>query len=412
MRVVRSQSSRYLAVLLVSVSVFQAIHYRFPANRVVADVPPATVAAFLLVALAAVLWLAYRPATSWDGPTRTVLILLIVTWLITVEDATNHGDVFTPMVVLLPASVFLVATKRPDRKSLDFAADAFAWSVVVLSLVFLVVQALGPAPGAPTGISAFERANYWLPLADVFRLPGRWYGPFGHPNIASPLGVFLVVYGLTRPRVRRIAFATSGVLVLLLTGTRSSLIAVAAGVVLLTALDRRVIRRRAYGRYLVLAGLVGALALAAFLIARNPILSGRTVVWPLYVELWRTSPVVGVGDPGIGLAIEAGRLPDWAVHGHNVLLDALTRYGILAAALIVGVLGLAAWITGRAALRSRPLGVALIATLLVGGLTETLFDWRYLTFTVVILLLAVLLSSDDATVDTVDGAVAARSPVT
>jgi O-antigen ligase len=395
-RLVRNGSSHYLAVLLVCVSVFQAIHYRFPANRAFGDIPPATVVAFVMVALAAALWSAYRPAGQWDVATRWELALLIALWLFTVEDSRSHGDVITPLVVLMPIAVFLIAAKRPDRVSLDLAADAFAWSVVILCLGFLLIQAVGPAPGPATAITVFERDTYWLPLADVFRLPGRWYGPFGHPNIASPLGVFLVVYGITRPGVRRIAFTATGVLILLLTATRSSMIAVVVGVVLLAALDRRVIRGRAYGRYLVLAGLVGAFALAAVLVVRNPILNGRTVIWPQYVELWKGSPLVGVGDPGIGVAIEQGLLPDWAVHGHNVLLDALTRYGILAAALVAGVLALAAWITGRAALRGRPLGVALITTLVIGGLTETLFDWRYLTFTLAILVLAVVLSADDA----------------
>ncbi len=319
----------------------------------------------------------------------------MMTWLFTVEDARDHGDVFTSLVTLLPVALFLVAVKRPDRASLDFAADAFAWSALALTLGTLVLQLNDASLGVVTELSSMERGMYWLPLADVLGFAGRWAGPFGHPNIASPVGVFLIVYGLVRPGLRRISFVATAVLILALTGTRSSMIAAVAGVVVVIALDRRLARGRVPGRYLAAAGVLGFAALTAVLVGRNTGLTGRTSIWPEYVALWRDSPFTGIGDPGIGVAIEQGQLPAWAVHGHNVVLDAMTRYGVIAAALVIAVLVLAGWITARAAARGNGVGLALLTTLVVGGLTETLFDWRYLTFTVVILLLSVLLSADE-----------------
>ena len=81
-------------------------------------------------------------------------------------------------------------------------ADVFAWAVVGFSAFTLALESAGVIPywnlGDPAAMIANERAAYFLPLADVFGIEGRWSGPFAHPNLAGPAGGFLLILGATR----------------------------------------------------------------------------------------------------------------------------------------------------------------------------------------------------------------------
>jgi O-antigen ligase len=127
-------------------------------------------------------------------------------------------------------------------------------------------------------------------------------------------------------------------------------------------------------------------------VATNPGLTGRTSIWPVYANLWVDAPWTGQGQRGIDAAIQDGRLPDWAHHGHNLLLDTAARYGLLGLVLLCVVLAAALATTVGAARRGDALGLALMVVILVAGLTETTLRWLTLTVPVATLILAVLMS--------------------
>jgi O-antigen ligase len=138
-------------------------------------------------------------------------------------------------------------------------------------------------------------------------------------------------------------------------------------------------------------------------------LTGRTTAWPIYLELWRGSPWTGTGADGIYAAIYDGVLPAWATHAHNLVLDALTRYGLLVGALAVAVLVIAAVATTPAARRGRPLGLAIVALTVVAGLGHTTIGWVYPEVPLLALVLAVLASASSP--DGPVGPIGAVSPV-
>jgi O-antigen ligase len=136
---------------------------------------------------------------------------------------------------------------------------------------------------------------------------------------------------------------------------------------------------------------IGVMLAALYL--RDPGFSGRTTVWPEFVRLWGTDRILGVGQAGIDELIDAGVLPDWAHHAHNVALDTLVRYGVVGLAVMVVAFASAVFIVWKSARSGRVAGLALVVMLIVGGLADTILHWRYLTTPMAVLLLAVLMST-------------------
>ncbi len=134
-------------------------------------------------------------------------------------------------------------------------------------------------------------------------------------------------------------------------------------------------------------------AAIVYVLSFDPTLNGRTPVWRVFVELWQTSPIIGVGGTGISNAIERGSLQAWANHGHNMLLDPATRYGVF------GVLALSALIlvVGVVVVRSFRRGfrdpTILFAVFIAGGISDNLVDWRYVGIHAVPLILTAILAA-------------------
>ncbi len=389
-----ADDGRYLVVLAVTVVLARAAEYLWPAARI-AGVGPATAVTVAGGALTFVAWLSFRPRARWDRLTLAFLGLWLLAWAAAGWASIRHGDVLDLAVIVPPIIVGLVAARRPSGPAVTAAIDALAWATAALVWLVLVAQQTGLLDRASAGTSIpWDAMNYWVPLSEPLGFFGRWIGPFRTPNVTASAAVLLVVWGASRGWRSRIALIGTGALVLVLTGTRSSAFAAIAGVAVLVLLWP--VRLRAFRVLRWLAGCAVAVVLVVgtmFWVERNPSLSGRMQIWPVYLDLWRSDPAGGVGDSGIGLAVEAGRLPQWATHAHSIYFDALARNGIIAQLAILALLAAAVAVTVRAARRGRPVGLALVVALLVGGLTETLFDWRYLGFQVTVLLGAVLVAA-------------------
>ena len=384
----------YLSVLAVTVVVARALDFLWPSADLV-RLPLATVCMLVGGVATLAVWVVFRPRARWDSLTYVFLAFWLLAWATAVWASVRHGDNVDASLVVVPLVLALVAAKRPSGPAVTRAVDVLAWATAALFVGVLVAQQTGLLDRAGAGTSTpWDAMNYWVPLSDPLGFVGRWIGPFRTPNVTASAAVLLVVWGASRGWVTRISLMGVGALVLLLTGTRSSAFAAIAGVAVLVLLWPA--RHRAYRVVQWIAGCAAGLAFilgTMFWVERNPSISGRAQIWPVFVDLWRSDPAGGVGDSGVGLAVEDGRLPAWATHAHDIFMDPLARNGIVALLVILAVLGLAVAIGVRAARRGRPTGIALVVALLVGGLTETLFDWRYLGYQLAVLLAATLVAA-------------------
>jgi len=388
----RGGQGSWLIVLLVAVAAQPTLSYLLMGLGVPGGFTAGMVIGSIGVVIALVLWVAQPLRWEWSRWEWVFLLGLLAVWAVTMGSSVLKGNVFTHIVAWLPIAVTMILLKRPSLPDVRRAVDAFGWVLVCGMAAFLLLELLGVIDHrVPVVSTEYELRTYWLPFSDLLDLPGRWAGPFAHPNLTSPVAAFLVVYGLARGGSTRIAFVTAGVLVLLLTGTRSAMVAVLLGVLVLAVTQSGWLRSRRHVWMLAGASAVALLGLVIGFLLTNPTLEGRTAMWPKFLSLWSQSPLTGVGDPGVTLAIQAEVIPSWAVHGHNVLVDPIVRYGIPAALLVLLVLIAAAVVTIRGALTGSGVGLSILVTVVVCGALESTLDWRYLTVQMSILLVSVLL---------------------
>lgn len=390
--------SAYLSALIVGAVLVPTVDLLLPGVTVLGEVDVAQAMAVTFGIGVLVLWLRCRHCPRPGALEGAFLLVALAAWALATGLAILNSPTPQPSALLMGLLLVLVWAKPPNVQDAHRSADVLGWTLVGVVLVAVLAESLDLVGSWYAQLDAwalrdYERSSYWLPLADMFGLDGRWAGPFIHPNRAGPVGALLLVLGLARTGARRVAFVATGVAVLLLAGSRTSFVAAAAGLATLAAVRwlGRQGRVPAWGKVVVLA--VAVLGFLAVWLVPNAGMSGRTTVWPVYVELWRESPWTGVGASGLGVALQEGTVPPWATHAHNLWLDALTRYGVVMLALVLAAFVLALVVTVRAARGGRGLGLAMGAVLIVAGLGHTTIGWIYPEVGLVALVLAVLMSA-------------------
>lgn len=365
---------------------------------------------------AVVLWWRYRPAVRLPRVQAIALLLMVALWAAVLVRTLVSGDPVGPVSFSVVLLLAMLGIKPPDAAAARRIVDGVAWLLLAAAAFALVAEVVGWADSwygrlaMEPGLSGFERDYYWLPLADVLGLEGRWAGPFVHPNHAGLLGGLLLVIGLSREGVRRGVLVLSGVLVLLLVQSRTAGVAAVGGVLCVAAAqwtwsgrDRvRLLWAAAVGAVLValltipvLRGVSGSSEPGDYLASYGTAM-GRSDVWRTYAQLWQESPLLGVPDSRIAEAARDGLLPTWAATAHNLLLDTLTRLGLLGGLLLVAVLAAVAVAAVGAARRGAAVSAGITGLVIVSGLTEALVFWDRLAIGTIALLLAWLGSFESA----------------
>jgi O-antigen ligase len=358
----------------------------------------------LQLSIAAVGLLIWALCTTWSTslPVRTFLAAVFALWAVVMVNSIFRGPIPNLSALVVGVVLVMLILKPLGPHSARRTSDVLGWTLVAVFLASIALQSLGVVGGwydsfGNKDLLAFDEANYWLPLSDALGIDGRWAGPFTHPNRVGPLAGFLVVYGATRRWPTRIVFVVVGLLALILASSRTSYVGTAAGLAALVSawwLVRPGRIPRPWRVTVILAALAGFVALW-FL--PNQGLSGRTGIWPIFIQMWLEHPWLGTGSKAVGEAIGSGRLPTWGWHAHNTVIDVTTRYGVVALSLVLLIYGASVAITFRAALRGRPEGIGLVVLIVVAGLGHTVIGFRYQEVTLSILLLAVMMGAQEST---------------
>ena len=378
----------YLVLIVLAITGSNFAHFLDPQEPLLKGQPAGVVVAYALMLCAVLVWIPYRPLARWSATFHWFAASLLVAWVVAMVLALVHGDAFDLTALLAPVAVLLIWFKRPTFSATIVMGDIFAWAIIMMSVISQVMDWTG------FHLLHHEGWNRWPLLTDLVGPIGRWEGPFGNVNHAGPLGAFLLVYGVVRSGiVQRVVFAVAGGLIVLLSDSRGSLLAIAVGLVVALVVCRDIGGRRVpiWLKVVAVAGVVSAFV--TYVIRVDPSFNGRTPVWSEFLRLWKSSPLAGVGESGISDQIAAGTLPGWATHGHNLVLDPLGRVGLIGTIPIVSavIAGLViAWASGR---RGLVVSAALLATFLASGISEDLIDWRYAGTQFIPFLLAGLLGA-------------------
>ena len=323
-----------------------------------------------------VLWLVYRGTRTGSRWLVAFLVGLAVSWVLHMVLLRIHGDQNNHLVWLFIPILFMLLWKTPTSQQAWQAILVFAWSAVVILVVTRALEVAGVLPffHIEQWIIDFEKERYWLPLSGYLGLEGRWPGPFGFKSKTGFISTLLVLIGLARWRTSSsIVFIIVGGLGILLTGGRGAALALAAGLfILLVFAARGPISRIPMA---IRAG-IGALAVIGFGLTffRSPLATsgrfGDGGIWDGFINLWRTSPWIGVGQTGILADPKAGI----SMEAHSLYLQELTRSGVLGFTFQFVVIALGLGIVSVAAYRGLAWPLALLAAYYVASLTEVFQD--------------------------------------
>lgn len=381
----------WVIFLIPAVSVFG--HALAPNTAFIKGQDLGVIGTALATAVAAALWIIFRSRTKWSAFVFTFLGVVGVAWVYQVVRTQLDQSLFTLSAFVVPVILLLIAIKAVENSDVDIALLAMAYSLIAISLLSLALGAVGLMPD---GFDAGDAGDQRLQVLQDVGISTRWGGPFGSVNYASPIGGLLVVVGLAQRRWHRLAVTSGGVLILVLGGGRSALVAVVAGVLVLVLASRRVSESRGAGwiRALSITGVVAIVG--AYIVWVDPTLNGRTTIWSNFWTLLTAEPVFGVGESGIDAYVQQmvgtpGFVPH--THAHGVLLDALVRHGVILAVL-TGVIYCAALWAGVSGLRrGMSLPAALVVFVSVAGATETIHSWNYWGVYIAVLVWVVLATS-------------------
>ncbi len=384
----------YLSVLVVGITMatyaqylFQYFQYRIP---VVKGQPPIIWGAGLTVAVAAVLWLfaaRHIQAGLWA---QAFLGVLAVGWMIRMCLVYVHGDSYDYLTWLTPAILVMVWLKSPTARDARTVMGVLGWTGAVLLVWTRLSELLHliPMPQVGRDLLKYEIHSYWLPLSGWLGPQGRWPGPLGGTAYTGVLAAFLVVLSVSLRNRSSWVFASVGAVALLLTSSRGAYVATAIGVGLALLFSAwPALRAISFRWRLVLASVVGALAIGLSLRA-SPNLTGRTdLIWPDFLHLWERSPITGVGEAGYANGTALTRT---VTQAHSFFIDELARNGLVGFAVLLATFLLALTLGVMAAKRQCGGPLALVATTIVLGVANTPFSWLGPSLLSIFFLLTVL----------------------
>lgn len=370
--IVSSSALPYLFTLVAGVLVARFSSYILREGPLIKAQPPTIYISYIFFALAIILWLLYKGKRSRVLALNIVYLLIVIFLFVRIALTYVHEDNYNHLVWLYPVLLLMLYLKAPSWEeiwaSLQFLAVLIA-IVMVISYFSELIGFVEPFAKNESRIE-FERTSYWLPLDGFIGVDGRWTGPFTHNRTGLAAAFVLIIVSAKWTRWSYF-LVPIGVFFTLITFVRGSLLALLAGFgVLILFSSLPVIRRIPKAvRWLIVA--IGVGSVFIFYVFSGTGLTGRDQIWSGYLDQWRTSPILGVGqydlDVGNDGTIEF-------VDAHNLFIDELSRNGVIGLVGLLLVIFLSVAIMIRAANRGFAGPLAIMSVYIVGSSSDLQAD--------------------------------------
>ncbi len=347
--------------------------YNFQNLLLLKSQPPGVSVLLIGFATAFVFWLFVPWKVNADKWLKLAIGLLVLTWAIVLITSLVHEDLFTHGVWTYTPILLMLTLKSPTLEETHFAIAFTGWLLVGVLVLTRMLEIIGVLDIAfiGQGMIAYEPQHYWLPFSGWLGPEYRWPGPMGHNAMTGVIGAYLIVIGVASRAKTGVLFAIVGVITMLLTSSRVSFVAAAIGVAIVLLLgNNRLARKVSWRARGTLVLMVATISAGAALIV-SPNLTGRTSYWPAFVDLWLSSPWIGVGETGKAL----GDSSISGTNAHNIFLDTLALYGVLPLLSMMAALATMVFICTRAAMAGQVLPLAIVTVFLVIGLTQADHGW-------------------------------------
>ena len=350
------------------------------------------IAGLVLGALATGLLFGHQKANG-RPPARHLsgVALIGLVWLVLAIRTSQEGLSVNYLTYLIPLLVFGTLYSPPNLRQATTAARIFGLSIVVAGSLTIAMQVFAQLPSGFGPLGGVQRLGILTELG----LEWRWYGPFGHSNLAGPLGAVAAMIGVTCRHFLRAVLVSGGVIMMAISQSRTGLLAAICAVALTLFAVKATTNKRLVGWPLIVSLAILAV-LTTYVALYDPTLSFRTVVWRDYFELWLSEPVAGLGKDGIDAFVDKGitasGLPPHS-HAHHLVLDQAARWGALPAVLSATILLIGIYLGLKAVKSGAVLGLMLSIFMTLVASLETPLDWIYASPLFITLYLSLILSA-------------------
>ena len=381
-----SQNAVYVVLIGILAPIATIASYVYGLNAVFKGQSTSIVASFVVLGLALLLWILYKSSYTPSRVFRYFLIFNIVAWAVIALLVWRDGDSFAYTTFIAPVIYLIILAKPSTYKWSLTAGDYFAFALVAIAIVSHILHV--------TGIHQYSSDGAASRLPEFMTLLGfdqRWGGPFVSTSDAGPVGAFIFFYSLLRTGWIRRTLAGTGIVILIISTSWTSIYASIVGIVVLLWFVPKLFGRTLTQSFRVSATTVIAVGTVIYVLVLDPTFNGRVGIWADYLEIWAKNPLVGIGTSG--LVDMHGDALITHQHAHNYYVDILTRHGLFGFVVTIPVLivaGVIAYRAGRNGLVAAPALFVVFCVALVG---ETLVDWRSLGYVLMELLLMTLISA-------------------
>ena len=348
--------------------------------------------AYAAFVIAALLWVRLDRRPRLRGLPAAFLTLMGIAWFIHLTLYRWHGDAFDYTALLYVPILLMLLLKPPAREEAWAAVLAFAWATAIALVTTRALEMVGllDIKVQNPDIVEFDSTNYFLPFNDLLGIDGRWPGPFGHNGDTAMMAALLIVIAVAHWTRASWVFVAVGAGTFLITDGRASIGAAAAGVLVIAIFTNEGRLGRIPRSRRVIVGLI-VLVIGAFGMYLRPTgLTGRQTIWPAFLELWYSSPIVGVGGRGIA---EAGGIATQFGHAHSLYIDELARWGLAGFVSQFVALGVGVAIAVMAARIGRPGALGVLLAYFITGITEPRNNWIQPSVTGFLVILMVLVAA-------------------
>ena len=382
----RLSTQPYLLVLIVGIVGSQFMDYLTRSNPWLYGQSAGILLPIGATATATLLWFFTSPSGRMTGLPLWTFLGFTALWILVFVSSRLDGASFTYAALATPVILVLMIFNPPRIPESWRVADFAFGLIAALSLFAQLLDWLGIRSSRTTIYSRWS-----IPFTDV-DLGYRWEGFFGDPNNAGLIGAILLIYGLHRRGWLRIALISAGFLIAAFAESRTALLAIAAGALttMLTSQRYRTLRIRPIFTWIAILAI--SVLTVALVLLTNPTFNGRSQIWESYLTIWSTNPLIGVGSSGIDAAIADGQVPWDTIDGHSVLIDALTRHGVLVGLLVLVLLITIITLTARVVRVDSGTSLSIVVVWLFGALTYTLTPWLYVNVLTLPLVLSLLIA--------------------
>ena len=384
----RPRAGSYLAFSAVTIVVAQLAQAWWPTESLFKGQSVSIWISLLSVPVLILLAHVERPAVSWALLTKVFLAILLLTWLYQFALLVVRHEAYNYSTFLFPITLVLLFWKPLSPVKIRFAANALAYSIVALVIAYLVLAHFN-------FIDPREEFPRRLPfLPDSPFGPWRWEGPFGNVNYSGPMGAYLAAYGLFAQGRSKWLFVATGLVMVIASESRGAFFAAFVALTFWLVARLRSDGRKGSTRALTWLLCLVPIGAIVVLLVKDPTLNGRTLIWREYIDLWANSPLWGVGNSGIDVALESAQVSTFATHGHSLVIQSMAVSGAVSVLLLLLLLIYAIRIGLSAARRGNWAGLALIAVFIICNLYEDLTSFGYMGVQVLPLIFGVLLASE------------------